>query len=319
MKSNGNKTLFTEAEYNEYVRILRYWNQADGHIDTDTGRPISRKEFRKNAGKTWYETAKRFKVFEYTQTDGKIEDVLRRYDTDEKVWKIVVHANNVFDALMEIHKSNHYMKLDYTKHIVDQKYWNISKRLCRNFLQTCPTCRKIRRRRINVTPTANPPSIEAVTRRYIGCIIDQQHNPQMDWNGNQMSFILIIRDRIASWTVLRPLAKIDGITVEMEILTVLSIKVLPRRYRQNQIATIASMLGGIISKRVKRLKGDVNENDNPLNDAVESELNYMDDQVRFFFGRSDQEISNKLGQLHPYINVESQSTGNVFRKFDITN
>jgi len=50
----GDTSMFSVAEYNEHLRILRYWNMTEGHVDESSGNRITMNELRRSVSKSWY-------------------------------------------------------------------------------------------------------------------------------------------------------------------------------------------------------------------------------------------------------------------------
>ena len=278
---NGRKTLFSVQEYDQYVRTLRYWNDKLGHTDPISGRHVSQKQFRKSHNHSWYQTVKIFRIATLTTNEGNQVETLIRKDKKTGRWKIVVNVDSVFDAILECHGTDHHRNIKKTKQLADEKFWNISERLCKNFIKTCPSCNNRRRKMSQQHPTVSSTSLDEFKKRYIGCIIVPPDCPQKDWNGTNMSCILAIRDKVSHWTVLRPISCVTRDAIRMEILTVLTIKRLPRGFEESAVATAVSVFtDDMIDKHNKQLQTEqIIEAETQKMENDELEKRYLEDQV----------------------------------------
>jgi hypothetical protein len=228
------------ADYQNYLRILRYWNLEEGHVDSSTGIHISCQEFRRSENHSWYQNIQVFKINKITNIDGSETEVLERIDRNTQKWKRVVHRENIFDAIHECHVQEKHHKIETTKRLADEKYWNITRESCHNFILTCPDC--IMKKQRNKTPQSTKivAQVPSFFDRFETTIIDFRHNPKPDAYGNTMSHVLLVVDKLSDWVVLRPLAEVDKRSLEAEILTILCTRGYPRRINHASLLTSVS-------------------------------------------------------------------------------
>ena len=65
---------------------------------------------------------------------------LKRQDEKTLEWKVCVHEENAYDALLECHESVGHKKVVATRNECTKKYWNVTEDLCKLFVKTCPEC-----------------------------------------------------------------------------------------------------------------------------------------------------------------------------------
>ncbi len=118
-------SLPTVAEYNEQIRVVRYWNLTEGHVDEVTGNLITQAEFRRSIPRTWYQRAPLLRINTETNKDGSTVEVLERLDKNSQVWKRVVHIDNVFDFIKECHDPKDHNGTGGTKELANIKFDNI--------------------------------------------------------------------------------------------------------------------------------------------------------------------------------------------------
>ena len=62
---------------------------------------------------------------------------------------------------------------------------------------------------------------EILTDKYIVSIFDFSQKPQKDWNGNTMSYVLMVYDKAAEWIILKAMQTVETSAVEYDILNVI--------------------------------------------------------------------------------------------------
>jgi hypothetical protein len=67
--------------------------------------------------------------------------IMRRYEDDGKN-RIVVSREKVFDAIDEWHRQNGHMGQERTSTYVKEKYWNVTQKTARIYVETCLICMK---------------------------------------------------------------------------------------------------------------------------------------------------------------------------------
>ena len=253
--------ILTHTDYKDIVDIVRYWNLEEGHVDPDTGRHISMKEFRKSRPRSWYVNFKSYRIKPSTNKDSLDIGIVERL-TDEKkdIWKKVVHIENVYDAIKECHEQDGHVNRVSTRDKVNEKYWNIPEKLCRIFVHTCPKCTSRKK-------TGRSPKITmeiGLRDRYNVRIIDFKTKQLRDRLNNRLLYVLIVLDNEKQWTILRPLTEIKRTNVETEILSVICASGYPRTCDESTVRTFCTiMANSAISgheKMGRRTGLDVEEN-----------------------------------------------------------
>ena len=138
-KCLNRKSILTQHEYNEHIRIVRYWNETDGHIDSVTGNHVTQQELRSTAAHNWYDKINILRIATTMDDKGNKIDFLERKEKKGNQWKQVVYIENLFDAIRASHGLEH-RGLGATKDEAKKKYYNITEHMCRNYIRTCPRC-----------------------------------------------------------------------------------------------------------------------------------------------------------------------------------
>jgi hypothetical protein len=97
----------TQHEYNEHIRIVRYWNETDGHIDSVTGNHVTQQELRSTAAHNWYDKINILRIATTMDDKGNKIDFLERKEKKGNQWKQVVYIENLFDAIRDSHGLEH--------------------------------------------------------------------------------------------------------------------------------------------------------------------------------------------------------------------
>ena len=248
-QSNTKSALMSFADYQNYLRILRYWNLKDGHVDKSTGLHISCQEFRRSINHSWYQNSKVFQIKYIVQNDGTTTEVLERFDKTTKTWKRVVHSDNIFDAIKECHVQETHMKLEPTKKLANEKYWNITRQSCHNFIITCPDCQSNKQLLKTPQSTKSTKPIASFFDRFHATIVDLKHETKSKSYGNMMSHVLLVVDNLSDWKVLRPLAGVDQGALKDEMTMIFCTRGYPRRINHASISTAVSRLVNNILER----------------------------------------------------------------------
>ena len=248
-KTGHRQAILSHDEYNNHLKIVRYWNLVEGHVDSESGKHISQHEFRRSVGRSWYQNIQVFQINTTTNTDGSISEFLERKDAKSKSWKRVVHIDNVFDAIKECHGYEEHRCIAQTKTEVEKTYWNITENLCRYFVQSCPRC--IKKRSKDKTPTTSKKEVthNEFLDRYIVRLIDYRNNPQKDLYDIPMSYVLLVHDNVTKGTVLRPITKPEHRIIENELMTIICIQGLHRSSHSNTLLLAAKSLATITLTR----------------------------------------------------------------------
>jgi len=213
-------SLPTVAEYNEQIRVVRYWNLTEGHVDEVTGNLITQAEFRRSVPRTWYQRAPLLRINTETTKDGSTMEILERLDKNSQVWKRVVHIDNVFDFIKECHDPKDHNGTGGTKELANIKFDNITENLCKMFVTTCPKCcAEKSTSKTPRTPRKTTP-LPSFFNKYSAAILDCRSIAQKDRNGVEMSFVLILYDKNKHWVVLRPTATSSESDIASELWTI---------------------------------------------------------------------------------------------------
>jgi hypothetical protein len=216
--------ILTKENYDEHMRILRYWNLPSGHIDETNGRFITTQQFRNSVSRAWYNNVKSLRI---QRLDNGTE-VMEKLDEKTNIWKRMLHTDNVFDAIKECHGSDHHIGIKATKNEVNTKYWNVAEQLCRMFVHTCPKCKESMTKKKTPQATRRLSANEYLTDKYIVSIFDFSQKPQKDWNGNTMSYVLMVYDSAADWMVLNAMQTLETNAVKYDILHIMCTRGHPR-------------------------------------------------------------------------------------------
>ena len=241
--SSRNKKLFTTTDYEEYIRILRFWNQEEGHVDATTGEHVSQKEFRKRHGRKWYNTEKNFRVRSLVADDGTtISYVLERslvVKNHPERWRLVAHVGNVYDILWECHlSSGHQQTVDELKSDINQRYWNVNNHLFNFFIETCPGCISIKKRRKTGESKRN--ACSQWFERFEIDLLEFPMEPRYDLGEVQMNHILILYDRQSNWIMLRPMKNLDPSSIVVEVQVMIGCRGFPRTLKISDITNAIS-------------------------------------------------------------------------------
>jgi hypothetical protein len=251
----GDTSMFSVAEYNEHLRILRYWNMTEGHVDESSGNRITMNELRRSVSKSWYKKEKLFRINSRTMIDGVNIEVLERIDPTTQSWKQVVHEDNVFDAIKECHGQKEHRNIKNTKDLADKHFWNITEQLCRTFVQTCPRCNPTSQPKLATPKKISKESISPETyfNKYEISVIDISTNPQKDMLGTELIRILLVYDNTKDWVILRPINTMDSMTIHDEILSIICAAGYPPDVfdKQQVISAVATLASNGIKRNEK--------------------------------------------------------------------
>ena len=208
------KRIMTKKEYDETIRLVLYWDVAEGHIDPATGVHITQKELRTSCKKGWRNKRKYYNVVPIAIQDGESVNRLYFQDGRDGEWKIVLHHKMVFGAIEECHVAVGHKKVKATWERVSKKYYDASEDLCRIFIDTCPVC-NTSEGKVFVPPSS---SFKRQFRdRFTACLLDYSDCPVVDVYGDTMKFLLVLHDDATKFTVLRPIRDDVDSAVEYEL------------------------------------------------------------------------------------------------------
>ena len=173
-----NKRIMSKEDYDNHLDVLRYWNVKEGHTDLLTGKHISQEEFRRGQGKHWYRLSKVYKVSKSKNLDGTEIEQLKRQDDKTLEWKVVVHEENVYNAILDCHETVGHKKVAATKNEATKLYWNVTEDLCKLFVQTCPECSHEAPRLKKLIGAKNPIYSGQFRDRFQADLIDYRSNPK---------------------------------------------------------------------------------------------------------------------------------------------
>ena len=212
-----NKRIMSKDDYDNHIDVLRYWNVEEGHTDLLTGKHISQEEFRRGHGKHWYRLSKKYKVFKSKNLDGTETEQLKRQDDKTLEWKIVVHEENAYDAILDCHETVGHKKVAATKNEATKLYWNITEELCKLFVKTCPECSHEPPPVKKMIGAKNPIYSGQFRDRFQADLIDYRSNPKRNSHGVEMKWLLVLKDHFTKYTMLRPLPKKEAKMVAEEL------------------------------------------------------------------------------------------------------
>ena len=212
-----NSRMMPKHEYENHINVLRYWNVKDGHTDPVTGKHVSQAEFRRRHSKNWYRLARVYKVTTSISANGTVVERLKRLDDESCEWKLVVHEENVFDAILECHRTVGHKKVAATRNQASQKYWNVTEELCKTFVSCCPECCHEAPKAKKLLGARNPIYSAQFRDRYQADLVDYRSNPKPDVNGIEMKWLLVVKDHFTKFTMLRPIARKEAKLVANEL------------------------------------------------------------------------------------------------------
>lgn len=251
-------SMMTKSEYMDHLKVVRYWNDDDGHNDPETGAHITKKEFRRMYNSSWYEKIKNYRIITRTNEDGTSQEVLQRREEKSKEWKQVVHMDNVYDAIKECHVSEEHKSITSTKDETWKRYCNITLILCRIFVQTCPICnlpgskgRTPKASKKDPTPNALKidPTPKSLHERFNVRVLDYRRQSIRDMKNRPLLYVLLVFDIENQWIILRPIKELNSITLETELLTIACIARYPPSWGKD---TIRASISDLVIKTLKR-------------------------------------------------------------------
>lgn len=198
------RKVMTKETYQEYWRLLKYWNVTEGFTDPETGVHVTQAEFKKLCRPSWYTQRLLHRLAE-VNVPGEEAPVqhLQHYDAKKDTWRVMLHKVMVFDAIYAIHVAVGHKKTKVTWNTAAETYHSLTEDLCGIFVETCPTCK-------NKGGYCN--SDEQSTVRNGGfreiitaCFVDYSTMPIIDLTGSVMRYILALQDKATGFTVLRPI------------------------------------------------------------------------------------------------------------------
>ena len=212
---NGRK--YQRKVFEELVHRIKVWDAEDGHKDPESGKPISKFEFRRKCGTNFYKVVNSYRLETITLPDGATsERLLHSNGRDENSgWTQVVYDEMVFDAIYECHtNATRHMVLSTTKKEAAKKYYNLTAGLCQIFMKTCPTCSMEEREAALAKPA---PTAITFGDTYTACIVNYSSRPTTDPSGVEMTCILVLQDVATKFTVLRPIVEPEAHILAYEL------------------------------------------------------------------------------------------------------
>jgi hypothetical protein len=126
---------------------------------------------------------------------------MRRYEKNGKN-RIVVPREKVFDAIDEWHRGNGHMGQERTSTYVSEKYWNITQKTARIYVETCFVCMKKNTTNKNVKGSIKPIRSWKFRDRFQLDLIDFRKLRKRDPFGVLMRWVLTLKDHATGLTYL---------------------------------------------------------------------------------------------------------------------
>ena len=202
LSRSKNKRIMSKEEYDNHIDVLRYWNMEQGHHDRLSGEYITLEEFRRSHGKHSYRLAKCYKIFKCKTQDGTEIEQLKRQDENSLEWKVVVHEENAYDAILDCHETVGHKKVVATKNEATKLYWNVMEDLCKLFVKTCPECCHESPQTKKMAGAKNPIYSGQFGDRFQADLIDYRSNPKSYSHGVEMRWLLVLKDHFTKYTML---------------------------------------------------------------------------------------------------------------------
>jgi hypothetical protein len=206
IKDDNRSYAMSEEEWDLHVSVLRCWDTGGEGLDKAAYRRKHRR---------FYEKLKNFKV---TTTDAYA--VLKRSKVEKdgsKTWRMVVHQEEVFDAISEAHLQVGHKKVGQTNNCVNEKYHNITEAQVKVFRKSCPICSE-EQPRLTMLAGAKKPIMSSNFRdRFQVDLIDMRSSKMKDWNGIMMRWIMVVKDHFTKLVYLRALPYKEAILVAHEL------------------------------------------------------------------------------------------------------
>ena len=112
-----NKRIWTKFDYENHIDVLRYWNMEEGHTDRTTGQ--RQEEYRRKHGRHWYRLSKMYRIVQCEDRDGTMIEQLKRQDEKNLEWKVCLHEENTYDAILACHEEIGHKKVVATRNEVN--------------------------------------------------------------------------------------------------------------------------------------------------------------------------------------------------------
>ena len=133
--------------------------------------------------------------------------------------KVVVSEEDVFDIIYETHDYISHKGVGPTNNFIKQIYDSIPEKLIKLFVKKiCPVCMVGKERKKKVKGARNPILSKLFRMRYQADLIDFRSDPRVDHNGNEMKWLLVVKDHFTKFTWLRPIKKKEAPYVRAELI-----------------------------------------------------------------------------------------------------
>ena len=232
--SDNKSIALTEDEWNEHVKVLLCW---------DTGDEGMTKTAYRKQHKKFYEKVKVFKV---TTILGDRPSFILKRKTVEKngseTWRMVVHQEQVFDAISEAHLSAGHKKVGATNTRIHEKYHNITEAQVKIFRLSCPVCNEEQPRMAKLAGARNPIMTSSFRDRFQVDLIDKRSNAMPDWNGSEMKWIMVVKDHFIKLVYLRALMRKEAALVAQELSHIMGLLGYPLVFHTDNIGDEFGML-----------------------------------------------------------------------------
>ena len=136
----------------------------------------------------------------------------------KKVGKRICAAEDIFTAIKSAHNEKAHRRVAVTKNHIDSMYCNISEKMIKEFISSCPICNASNDA---VTKKDKGPGIPIKSgqfrERFQVDLIDYQKCPAENHYGVSMSYLMVIKDHFTKFTWLRPIPRKEGKLVATEL------------------------------------------------------------------------------------------------------
>ena len=207
---NSNAKYKTSAEVNEIIEVLSNWDKGDDAFPTVS-------EYRK-ANKNGYYWISYFKVQIKVLDNRTIREL---HVLSSSHGSQFVPLEELFDIILNCHVNGAvHQKARRTHNLIKKQYANISERVVEMFIRNCCiVCNMKIKPKKSLKGASNPIKSLQFRARYQADLIDYRHDPQLDHNGVEMRWLLVIKDHFTKKCWLRPLAFKRASLVAQELYT----------------------------------------------------------------------------------------------------
>jgi Integrase zinc binding domain len=164
---------------------------------------------------------KDFSMDSYTNSlNQEVYQLLKIYKTPTDHGRIVCKQSEVFDVLKSAHCTTGHLKVENTYSRCRYKYYNVTRAVVKFFIDLCPICSDRKPKIKKLKGAAKPIMSTKFRDRFQVDLIDMSHDPQTNPTSQVMKWILVCKDHLTGFHMVRalPAKKASIVAHELSLL-----------------------------------------------------------------------------------------------------